>query len=611
MPKAFDTYRDMNSPSEESTVTKPKDSDQDTFKMCMRLYAKAKAVRSLVDGDWDECMDFYKGKQWKGKRPSYRASPTVNIIRPTVQTILPIITDREPSIDVSPLDPSDYAFSETINELVGVWWNRGNMNMVLSDIVFDTLIYPYGVAKICWDQDLYNGLGEVHMKRVDPKSIWVSDGALDFNKENGYVIEEVYMPLGEAKMKFPKHAEKFSSSSDTGDKDSTGKTLSGSVTVVSPIDKDVGLEDSATSGAGGCRSVRLLECWLDDDTTVEYDYEDDAGKKQTGSKKLYPRGRLITIAPGNKLVLQDVPNPYADGLKPYVRFIDSTIAGSFYGEGEVAPLMESQRLLNKATATIVDWMNACTNNVWILDDDSGVMPKDITNQVGLILRKKRGSQVSREPAPPMPDQIFKFYSIMMDLVDQQSGVHDVTQGRKPTGVTAAEAISEMQDAAQTRIRLKERNLNGSLTQAGYMVVSRMLQYYTEPRVVKISGTDSKWPKFYEIFVDQSEDGDGYNLNKKEFQYVESQREYVAVGDWETMGPSEGMFDIEVHAGTALPYMKQKRSSEAFKLFDAGVIDEQALLETVDFPDWEQILRRQEEKAVALPDKGPPPGGMPV
>ena len=95
-----------------------------------------------------------------------------------------------------------------------------------------------------------------------------------------------------------------------------------------------------------------------------------------------------------------------------------------------------------------------------------------------VLREStcRAGVRTTELAPhTIPEYIFQFYGEMQKMIDQISGLHDVTQGRKPIGITAAKAISTLQEAAQTRIRLKERNLQVSLTQLGYLVVNTMMQ----------------------------------------------------------------------------------------------------------------------------------------
>ena len=47
---------------------------------------------------------------------------------------------------------------------------------------------------------------------------------------------------------------------------------------------------------------------------------------------------------------------------------------------------------------------------------------------------------------------------LMQMTDTVSGVHDITQGRNPSGVTASRAIQQLQEASQQIIRAKEREV---------------------------------------------------------------------------------------------------------------------------------------------------------
>jgi hypothetical protein len=398
----------------------------------------------------------------------------------------------------------------------------------------------------------------------------------------------------------------------------TAKSMSGDVTLQSPIDQDIPLQsngdaDKNTSAtAGQLKTVRVLECWVKDDTLEEQSIEGKDGNVKTILKKKFPRGKVITILPDSQVLLQAVDNPYADGKFPYIRFVDTNVPGQFWGEGEVGPIIETQKMINKVGSTITDWCNRMSNGVWILDDDSGVNPAMLTNQVGLIISKKRGTEVKREPAPNLPNELFEFYNLLNRLIDQQSGVHDTSRGRTPSGVTAGTAIESLQDADQTRIRLKERNLQAALVQLGYMVASRMLQFYTTPRVVRVTGAQ-EWPEFYEVFFSREEQQQQgipypdqfadpqemvptkkYIANSKQYQFNPSTRQYVAVTEWQATAPSKGEFDIEVQAGTSLPFMKQRRTNLAFQLFQAQAIDQEALLDSVEFPKKDEIMRRMNE-----------------
>jgi hypothetical protein len=351
--------------------------------------------------------------------------------------------------------------------------------------------------------------------------------------------------------------------------------------------------------SGDNSSVEIAETWLDDWTLEDFELEEN-GQIKTVKRRKYPNGKLITWIPDQKLILQSKENPYSDGLKPYVKFVDTLIPRKFYGCGAIKPQMETQDMINKVVAVIMDCINTMTNPVWIIDDNSGVDPDMITNQVGLIVLKKSGTDVRRESPPPIPSDLFNFYNTLRELNDTQTGIHDITQGRKPTGITAAEAISELQDAAQTRIRLKERNMQASLQKLGTLVLSRFLQFYTKPRMVKITGKDGL-PEYFEFYIEKSQEN-RYIPHTQKYSYNEENDKYVG-GDYKSGNESKGLFDIEVISGTALPFMKEKRGSLARQLYEGKVIDQEELLTVLEWPRKEEIMRRMQKAQEAVPEQG--------
>jgi len=588
------------------------DTDKKIVGMVMKMFDQGKAARKKVDKNWPKQQDYYDGKQWDDRRPSYRASPVANVIRSTVQTILPIMTDAQPGFNVAPQEPRDHKFADMMGKLTQFWWNRNGMNMVLLDPLMDQMVKDIGYLKVIWDDEAANGAGDVHVAAISPESIYVPDSAKDFNTDCPWVIHEMWKPMGEVKRKFPDKAEEIKSSSKTKSQEDKDDTYKGDVTLVSPIDRKSPLSNvvDIEGDTGENDMIRIFECWMDDYTIEEFEEETGEGVVKNSRYK-YPNGKVVQLLPDQKLLLDCTHNHRKDGKKPFVRFIDTIKPRSFYGEGVVGPMVDTQRNLNKTLAVIFDQLNLMSNPIWIIDTTCGVTSNDITNQVGLIITKVPGSEVRRLDAPQLPSYIMDLYGLMMQLLDQTSGVHDVTQGRKPAGVTAAAAINDLQEAAQTRIRLKERNLQVSLTSLGYLIISTMMQYYREPRVVKITG-DGGWPEYFEFYfkdVDKDENpdspDDAVQYVKKEYKYDEESKDYNQATEWEESEPSKGMFDVEVISGTALPFMKDKRSQLAMRLFEMGVIDEEALLKMIDWPEREETLRRIEERKKAMAEQQPP------
>jgi hypothetical protein len=579
--------QDSPSPSEKTKVE-----DLSELKLALSLIEKAKTARKTVDKDWAKYEAYYNGDQWYGKnRPTYRAAPVANKIRPAIQTILPIMTDTQPGVDITPQEPSDFSFASSLSEVVRVMWNKRCVTLTITEALLDSLKFNGGILKVVWDQDLEGGSGDVHVVRIDPHNFYPAEGAIDCNNNCPYIIEFYPARVGELKRKYPGKAGEIRATGGRDKQKENGSTgFNTDILLVSPIDKATGPFPEIGGSTGSDNDVVwVAEIWIDDESVEEVALDDGT----TEQRKKYPDGKIIQCVPDLNLLLTVDENPYRDGLKPYIRLIDTIVPGRFWGEGEIGPYIAVQDMINRTLATIYDYLNAMTNPVWILDSDSGIDPSMITNQIGLILLKNRGSEVRREPAPSMPPQVFEFYSMMNQAFDTESGVHDITQGRKPVGVTAAEAMNTMQEAAQTRIRLKERNMQSALNQMGHLIVSRILQFYRKPRIVKITG-DNNFPEYYEFYIEDTPDGK-MKFNKLDYKFDEVGKKYVpSQRGYQSVGESKGMFDIQIVSGTSLPAMKAQRGNLALRLADSKMIDQKALLDSLEWPNKEEIINRMQE-----------------
>jgi len=82
--------------------------DRKTVQMVEKLFSKYKQARYPYDSNWIENYKFFRGKQWKIARPSYRNSDVLNFIHSAIQTIVPIMTDNRPNIEAVPENPEDF-----------------------------------------------------------------------------------------------------------------------------------------------------------------------------------------------------------------------------------------------------------------------------------------------------------------------------------------------------------------------------------------------------------------------------------------------------------------------------------------------------------------------
>ena len=575
--------------------------------LAQTLMTQGKAARSKVDNDWKTRYDFYRGRQWPGELNSiYKIRPTMNIIRSQIQAQLPILTDAKPGFDIMAREVSDYKFAKALSELISKYWEDYQMDTMLVGVLTDEMVLDAGILKCSWDPDLEQGVGNIRIDLLSPWDIFVPFGAIDFDKNCSWVIHRSYKPISELKRMFPEYKDKIRPDTKNYSNDNDKTNRSTEVYLVSPTDqwKPKGANDAfATGDNDDLRKVaEVWELWMDSEELEAIDAED--GKKI--QKKKYPNGKLITLLPNQKIRLQCVHSPYKHGYKPFVKFLDTVVPREFWGEGESKVLMPTQRMINKSLSNLFQYYTMMSNPIWINEEDSGITPDQITNQIAAVLtcRPGKGQAIRRDFAPAMPPGLTALYELLMSQAESATGLTEVSQGRKPPGVSAAAAIETLQDAAQTRLRLKERNMQNSLQQMGTQMVGLMLQFYNEPRVIRIIGDEGDWPKFREFFIDQTESG-GYVYNQKESIYNEEQDDYVTEPGYTSTPESKGLVDVRVVAGTSMPWAKSSRANIAFRLLEAGAIDEEELLKALEWPNASEVLERKKAAAAEAPPEGPP------
>jgi hypothetical protein len=54
----------------------------------------------------------------------------------------------------------------------------------------------------------------------------------------------------------------------------------------------------------------------------------------------------------------------------------------------------------------------------------------------------------------------------------------------------------------------------------------------------------------------------------------------------------------VTTGSALPFAKAEKEQKLLQLFDRGIIDPQEVLQGTDYPNWETVLQRVQERQAA-------------
>lgn len=575
-------------------------------KLVERLYNKAKKARERYDFKWIDYHRMFRGRQWSERRPSYRHSEVVNLIFEAIQSMIPIMTDSRPRITFLPEQPDDYKFAEILNKVLESDWDRNKWMTKLTEIIFDAHIYGTGCSSLEYDQEGNYGLGALNFRAEDPFSFYPDPAARDINaKESDWFVFGDALEVGKLKCLYPDFAEYIHS--DLVDLRYNSRSIEGEDYFYSQINNMITRDVPSPREQDKALVLTLFIKPKDivEDQEESQDPETGESKVEYVQRLKYPNGRKIIIV--NKIPVIDEEIEYEDGKFPYSKFQNYINPREFWGISEVEQLESPQRVFNKLISFALDTLTLMGNPIWIVDTASGVDTSQLMNSPGLIIEKDGQGEVRREPGVELQPYVLQLIDRMEKWFNGVSGSQDVTRGINPTGVTANAAIENLQQAAQTRVRQKMRNLDDYLKDVGAQYVSRVLQYYTVPQVYRITGDDDA-VEFFKFHVEHRDDGTG-ELQKigvvRPFiqdvtgQYVESEvsQDYILKGN----------FDVHVNTGSALPFSKAEKEQRLLQYFDRQIIDAEELLKQVEYPNYQAVLARMDQKkAQAAAAGGQPP-----
>lgn len=420
------------------------------------------------------------------EKPSYKTNHVSNFIYSSIESMRPILFDNDPRFESVPVTADAMPYSQDINTALDWEWYRTNM----TEMLFANSIYTFtlgtSVIMLTYSYDTPSEDGDVKPIPVSPLNIYPDPLATSVDDAE-YIIYANYFHVNQLKDKYPDKAE----------------FLQGANITYSELVND--RDDNARVN----NQVLVLETWCRDYTTIDVEEVDEYGESVKKKKRKYPKGRVIVSAPELGLILEDKQNPYNTGRFPFFLFKDIDVPFQFWGEGEAKWLLSPQKQINDLYNQVIDNAKATANMQWIIDKNAGIPKGQLTNRPGLIIRKNPGSDVHRESPPSMPMYVQQMIETLKTDVEVVSGVHDVTRGETPSGIQSAAAIQALQEAAQTRIRLKVALHENTLGELGTEWVNRMKQFW-------------KFNRFIPKRVDPNKTLATPIQNGAELQYVPSQ-----------------------------------------------------------------------------------------
>lgn len=560
----------------------------------LTLHRRARERRRPLIGQWTKNYNILRNRGIWTHRADHLPSPEIPEIYPIISTITAWQTDTYPTFEVTPAAiPNTEWWSQIsqvtddLQQVLQTVWTDESYDLEIEKSLWDSNVYGIGILKITWDQTLHGGLGNPVMRRVDPYTFYPDPDATSM-EDAQYFSEARVMSAQELEKRFPGALKKVHAAG-WNEADQAPTILRD--TRPTPQRANPGaLPNTSIFGQLGTPSGGNGTRYGMPGQTDRADVADEDGymviqmwlrtPKVTGDNTS-DSWRMIVVCGDCVLADEPAENLWDHGQHPYVRFVPHD-TGEFYGVSLVELLTPAQTSINRLLASIEHNIWLTGNPVFVSTNRAGIARSTITNKPGQRLDVTNNVDDVKWLQPPQsnPQQATSLIDFYIGEMDRISGLSAIVRGVTPTGRNAQGVLDSLQEAAFVRIRMNLRNLERALTTAGNLVASLIAEFYDTPRFVPVLGPD------------------GTKLVKA----LRSQHFYLEQGDDRV--PLK--FALNIQAGSMLPTSKQARAQEAQTLFALGIIDEEAVLDAMDWPGRSKIIQRVREVKALTGTLGQPP-----
>jgi hypothetical protein len=324
------------------------------------------------------------------------------------------------------------------------------------------------------------------------------------------------------------------------------------------------------------RRALVVEVWVRDYTTEKVE-EIVAEDEETGAivtaeveRMKYPGGiRCITVTNNGQKLLADMPNP---NINPHIdrehaqnsflfwrfpfalgtSYEDPTTIWGFSAAEQVGDL---NLKIDQVFSRMFGWASRVMFPPLIIPQDSGIPRSSVTAKPNLVLEPKNSTvaqAIRFVDVPNVPQQLFNFFDMFVQLYDRIYQIEDADRGEAPTGVIAAAAIMALQERNAVLIQKKISAVDELVEFRGQAFVSMLQQFSIQTEAVEVAGEIGQFR--------------GTDLRDREFNFV-------------------------VESGSTMPRTSLQLRADAEKAYQLGAIDRQAYLEAIEFPRAQEIIER--------------------
>lgn len=552
--------------------------NEEVLREARGILQKYKDGKKILEARVREEEKWYRLRHWevvRGEGDAARPQPTSAWLFNAIMNKHADAMDNFPECSVLPREDGDREDAKTLSAIIPVILERCEFEKVYSYNWWEKLKHGTAIYGSFWNPRLENGLGDVDIKPVDILNIFWEPGIQDIqDSRNVFVLDLRDNDLLERE--YPQ--------------------LEGKL--------------------GGDRGLDLPQ------------YEHDLTLDLTGKSAVVDWYYKVRAEDGRTLVhyvkfvgetllfASEDMDEYADrgfydhGKYPFVFDALFPEKGTPCGFGYVALCKDPQMYIDKLSQAVLENALRAGKKRWFIGAQTGVNKeqfldwnKDFVDVEGSA--NLDDAHMREITTTPLPGSTLNLLQMKVDELKETSSNRDVSSGGTMGGVTAASAITALQEAGNKTSRDMISASYRAYTQLDYLIIELVRQFYDQERSFRITG------------------GGVRDYDFVRYSNVNIRTQQVAVDSAGNPLMRRPVFDVRVKAQKKNPFSRMSQNELAKELYGLGVFnperaqETEGMLEMMEFEGKDRVLEQVRQKGaefsqlqqpMAQPPQGMSPGG---
>ena len=436
------------------------------------------------------------------------------------------LCDNYPVCRVLPREPGDEQEATLLSAVLPVIIQRCHFEKIYSDNAWSKLKYGLAGYGIFWNPALENGFGDIDIRRVDVANLYWAPGVSDIqDSPHLYLVslENTETLMG----RYPILATEKAWQSQRG-----------------------ALPDLGGSYIGG------MEGGGDQTAVVDWYYKVTAPDGRTRLHYAKFVGEVLLYASENDPAYRE-RGWYDHGQYPFVLDVFYPREGTPEGYGLISVGRNAQGYIDELDGRLLEYANWASRVRYWAKRSLGVNQQEFLDLDRPIIEVEGDideEKLRQITLSPMDSALSELRRMKIEELKETTGTKDVSLGGTSGGVTAAAAITALQEAGEKGSRDCLAGTYRGFVDIIYQVIELIRQFYDSDRTFRITGED-----------------DGYTYISYSNRGI-IDRENGCDGHGE-MSYYRPVFDIDVRAEKQSPHSRGERNALMLSLYESGMLDE--------------------------------------